>query len=96
MKPYKQSWGTDWGLVSDRKDHPRLNYSFSSRNDNRKFYSVSSIVAEELGLATNEANVLFNEDWQPREDMTVPEALRAIAGGADIESVTHDDYYYED
>lgn len=41
-----------------------------------------------LGLDNGDAEELFSAYWMPRDDLTVPEALRKIANGASIEEVT--------
>lgn len=33
---------------------------------------------------------IFEASWEPREGLSVPDALRAIAGGASYEAVTHE------
>lgn len=47
---------------------------------------------ERLGLTLDEGSVLFDEAWRPAEGLTVPDALRKLAGGADLEDVTHEDF----
>ncbi len=42
---------------------------------------------EKLGLTEVDAARLFDE-WEPRADLSVPEALRAIADGKSVESVS--------
>lgn len=39
---------------------------------------------------------LFREDWKPREGIPVPDALRLIADGASVESVTSELFCFED
>lgn len=41
-----------------------------------------------LGLADDDARLLFDAAWKPRSDLTVPDALRAIADGATVDEVT--------
>ena len=41
-----------------------------------------------LGLGDDEADVLFDMDWEPIDGRTVPEALRLIGDGAPVEDVT--------
>ncbi len=45
---------------------------------------VETWAAKKLGLSTDDCE-LFDCSWEPPEGMTVPEALRAIGRGADIE-----------
>jgi hypothetical protein len=44
-----------------------------------------------LGITETEADVLFHSNWHPPYGMTVPQALRALAHGARLESVTDHD-----
>lgn len=41
-----------------------------------------------LGLERNEAHKLFGCNWRPAAELTVPEALRKFAGGAELEEIT--------
>jgi hypothetical protein len=50
-----------------------------------------AIATDALGLTVHEADVLFHEDWEPDEEMTVPEALRFLGDGMELDRVTHED-----
>lgn len=41
-----------------------------------------------LGLNNDAADIIFHPEWLPRADLTVPHALRLIADGASVESVS--------
>ena len=47
-----------------------------------------AVARERLGLSFDEADELFGQHWLPRAGMTVPEALRALAAGADVRVVS--------
>lgn len=49
---------------------------------------VHDIAIEVLGITRGEAEILFDQDWEPAEGMTVPDALKKLAGGEPIENVT--------
>lgn len=51
-------------------------------------YDISKIAAELLELPQSQANELFDEHWKPRRDLTVSEALRKLANGATVDSVS--------
>lgn len=51
--------------------------------------SISMTAAYELGLTYLEQDYLFSGGWKPREDLTVPQALRKIGRGAPLPEVTH-------
>lgn len=44
----------------------------------------------ELGLTEVDAQVLFGGHWKPARHLTIGDALRKLAGGADIKEVTYD------
>lgn len=50
--------------------------------------AISMAAAQELGLTTIEANVLFDTRWRPAEDLDVPTALRLLGEGAAVTDVT--------
>lgn len=52
----------------------------------------ANIGARLLGLDVVDAAQLFSTSWGPPAGMTVPDALRAIADGADIDDVTRHDW----
>lgn len=54
-------------------------------------FCAPTIAADLLDLELEEAAILFDEDWEPKEGLTVPDALRMLGDGADIEDVTLED-----
>jgi hypothetical protein len=51
---------------------------------------------EALGLNEEEAWRLFGASWKPAENMSVPDALRKLAWGADIEDVSSPASFFKD
>lgn len=49
---------------------------------------IEATAQELLGLTDEEADILFDGRWSPANGVTVPSALRRLAGGETIESVT--------
>lgn len=74
--------------------------SYSGRINRLSNSYYSSTGAELLGLDGYESDLLFHGEGRPRDDMSVSEALRAIANGADVADVwtdgTDDDYDGDD
>lgn len=54
---------------------------------------AAPIARRELDMPAWQAKRLFDGDWKPREGMTVPEALRALADGAKLSEVTSRDRF---
>lgn len=56
--------------------------------DDDPLFLASDIAQDALGLTDDEAYDLFNATWQPHDGLSVPDALRKIGEGAEIEDVT--------
>lgn len=54
----------------------------------KEWAAVESMARDLLQLPDDGAGILFHPMWEPAVGLTVPEALRAIAGGRSVESVT--------
>jgi len=54
-------------------------------------FRVPQIARVELGLNHEEADILFDEFWKPKSNVSVSDALRAIGDGATVDSVTRGD-----
>lgn len=52
---------------------------------------VDTVAGDQLGLSKDDRNNLFMGNWRPAEGMTVPDALRALGDGADLEEVSFPD-----
>ena len=52
---------------------------------------VEPVARRLLGLSYDEADRLFDACWEPREGLSVSDALREIAGGASVEFVSWED-----
>ena len=65
-----------------------LNWNYVRKNKEAKFQYVADVARKLLGLSKEEAKVLFDSNWLPRDDMSVQDALRKLADGASVESVT--------
>ena len=77
-----------------------LAYGASALSDPRgSEYAHGRYIEDEasdlLGLPAEETELLFHSQWEPAEWLTVPQALRAIAEGKSVESVTTEDYCRE-
>jgi hypothetical protein len=66
------------------------------RMGDRHELSAPVVGRYELGLTAREAGVLFDENWSPYEDITVPEALRALAYGERVDVVSEAGYDDDD
>lgn len=72
IEPGESIWWPEWTDPSGERHYP----DFSAEG------------ARALGLYRNEAAELFAASWQPREGLSVPDALRALADGASVEEVS--------
>lgn len=78
----KQSCGTNSYCVAGWAQHlcfPRQEFSE---------VTTPLCAAKLLALTEDEAVALFSATWEPHEGLSVPDALREIAGGATIEDVS--------
>lgn len=87
-------------LTNSYNDRIDIDYAAESHPEapHAGLMTASTIGAYELGLTTRESSFLFDESWLPRDGMTVPQALRALAWGATVLSVSdwdEDEYEYE-
>ena len=58
------------------------------QNADGRAQAISMTAAYELGLTYLESDYLFSGGWKPREDLTVPQALRKIGRGAPLPEVS--------
>lgn len=68
-------------------NEPQVRDAFS-----KGLFDVGDMAQRLLNLESYEADILFNEVWEPAVGMSVPEALRQLAKGAEIEEVTKGEY----
>lgn len=59
-------------------------------------HSIPKRAAELLGLSNEEADFLFAENWEPESDLSVSDALRQLADGAELCDVSKDPDGYWD
>jgi hypothetical protein len=65
---------------------------YTNREQTEEFYGEAPLAAFLLGLTTQEARLLFLRSMRPREGMTAPEMLRALADGARVSEVIEVSY----
>lgn len=71
-----------------------LNWNWVRKSKKSKnFRHVSGVARKLLGLSKEEAKVLFDSYWKPRQGLSVQDALYELADGASVESITDPDLF---
>jgi len=73
-----------YGLFNE----PNRGYVFEDKATRTEVSDVGAIAQGFLDLDEDTAEILFDEGWQPRPDLTVAEALRMLSDGASIHEVS--------
>ena len=84
-----------WACELRRDDLQWITNSYYGQEDVSPLAGFFEAGSNLLGLTGKETMILFDAGWTPREGLTVPAALRAIADGAEIADVTDTDFMAE-
>lgn len=77
-----------WALALSGCVYPDRRRYLWSDSASSEDWPVHLTAQSQLGLTHEEAGILFSSIWMPADGLSVPDALRMLAGGAHINRVT--------